>query len=55
VQKATIDRLHRAFEELRRTFIRLGVPVICADSRDPVRLVLDRLDRLRALGVGGKR
>jgi hypothetical protein len=55
VRQATTDRLHRAFEELRRTFIRLGVPVLCADSSDPVRLILDRLDRLRALGVGGKR
>jgi uncharacterized protein (DUF58 family) len=55
VQQATVNRLHRAFARLQATFIRLGVPVICADSADPVRLILDRLDRLRALGVGGRR
>jgi hypothetical protein len=55
VQQATVNRLHQAFERLQRTFLRLGVPVICADGADPVRLILDRLDRLRALGVGGRR
>jgi hypothetical protein len=55
VQQATVNRLHRAFARLQAAFIRLGVPVICADSADPVRLILDRLDRLRALGVGGRR
>jgi uncharacterized protein (DUF58 family) len=55
VKQATTDRFHRAFEQLRRTFHRLGVPVICAASADPVRLILERMDRLRALGVGGRR
>jgi uncharacterized protein (DUF58 family) len=50
LQKATTYRLHRAFYELRRRFARLGVPVICALTGDPVRLVLDKLDRLRAQG-----
>jgi uncharacterized protein (DUF58 family) len=55
LQEATTDRLHRAFERLRSSFIRLGVPVVCADSGDPVRLILDRLHRLRILGMGGRR
>jgi uncharacterized protein (DUF58 family) len=38
----TTERLHRAFSRLRRAFIRLGVPVICAESGDPVRLILKR-------------
>jgi uncharacterized protein (DUF58 family) len=38
----TTQRLHWAFGRLRRAFIRLGVPVICADSGDPVRLILKR-------------
>jgi uncharacterized protein (DUF58 family) len=50
LQKATTYRLHRAFYDLRRRFARLGVPVICALTGDPVRLVLDKLDRLRAQG-----
>jgi uncharacterized protein (DUF58 family) len=50
LRRATTIRLHRAFQRLRWTFARLGVPVICAQSEDPVRLVLERLDRLRAQG-----
>jgi hypothetical protein len=42
------QRLHGAFHRLRRTFGRLGVPVLCAPHDDSVRLVLDRLERLRA-------
>jgi uncharacterized protein (DUF58 family) len=48
--KATTFRLHGAFHDLRRRFARLGVPVVCALIGDPVRLVLDRIDRLRAQG-----
>jgi uncharacterized protein (DUF58 family) len=55
VSQATVARLHRAYEELRRTFARLGVPVLCAERGDPVRLILDRLDRLRTLGLGDRR
>jgi len=31
------------------------VPVVCAEGGDPVRLLLDRLDRLRSVGLGRKR
>jgi uncharacterized protein (DUF58 family) len=55
LQRATTDRLHLAFEHLRRAFLRLGVPVVCADGGDPVRLILDRMDRLRSLGMGSRR
>jgi uncharacterized protein (DUF58 family) len=49
------ERLYRAFEEVRQTFARLGVPVVCAARGDPVRLILSRLDQLRLLGLGRKR
>jgi hypothetical protein len=42
LRTTTTQRLHWAFGRLRRAFIRLGVPVICADSGDPVRLILKR-------------
>ncbi len=48
--RATTARLHQAFFRLRRTFARRGVPVLCARGGDPARLVLDRLNRLRAAG-----
>jgi uncharacterized protein (DUF58 family) len=44
---ATTARFHRAFAGLRQTFARLGVPVICAADEESVRLILDRMDRLR--------
>jgi hypothetical protein len=50
VQRSSTVRFHQAFQRLRQTFIRLGVPVVCARSGDPVRLILERLDRLRVLG-----
>lgn len=43
-------RFHQAYHHLRRTFARIGVPVICAHGGDPVRLILDRLNRLRSFG-----
>ena len=55
VRRATTERLHQAFGRLRQVLARLGVPVVCAASGDPVRLILDRLDRLRALGMGRRR
>jgi uncharacterized protein (DUF58 family) len=47
--EATQARFQRAFQHIRRTFARLGVPVLCAESREPVGLILERLDRLRSL------
>jgi uncharacterized protein (DUF58 family) len=55
LQTAATERLHRAFYQLRRTFARLGVLVVCSEGTDPVRLLLDRLDRLRSVGLGRKR
>ncbi|HLN29212.1 MAG TPA: DUF58 domain-containing protein [Gemmataceae bacterium] len=52
--QATTERLHRAFDDLRQTFARIGVPIVCASKGDPVRLILTRLDRLRLLGLGRK-
>lgn len=43
-------RCQRAFQGLRRTFARFGVPVIAAQSGEPARMILERLDRLRLLG-----
>jgi hypothetical protein len=48
--QATTARFHGAYQRMRRTFARLGVPVVCAAGDEPVPLVLDRLERLRMLG-----
>ncbi len=53
VGQAATARFHAAYRRVRRAFTRLGVPVVCAAGDEPVPLILDRLDRLRA--VGGKR
>jgi len=45
----TARRYQRAFHRLRKTFARLQVPVVCAAAGESVRLILDRLDRLRGL------
>ncbi len=39
---------HR-FEELRTNLARVGVPVVRASVDDPVRIVLDRIDRIRGM------
>jgi hypothetical protein len=53
ISRDFIDQYHKAYFRIRREFGRLGVLVIRADSREPVQMVLDRLDRLR--GVGRRR
>jgi hypothetical protein len=53
IVRAAVARFHDAYRRVRRAFTRLGVPVVCAAGDEPVPLILDRLDRLRA--VGGKR
>lgn len=53
VGQAATARFHAAYQRVRPAFTRLGVPVVCAAGDEPVPLILDRLDRLRA--VGGKR
>jgi uncharacterized protein (DUF58 family) len=49
-QTATTLRFQAAYHRLRRTFARLGVPVLCAAGDEPVPLILTRLERLRTLG-----
>jgi uncharacterized protein (DUF58 family) len=52
VRRATTARFHRAYLQLRRSFARIGVPVLCARDDDPIPLILDRLERLRVLERG---
>jgi hypothetical protein len=47
LNRAAVLRFHRAYYRVRRTFARLGVPVLCARDEDSVRLILERLERLR--------
>jgi uncharacterized protein (DUF58 family) len=49
LHRSQTRRFHDAYNRLRRTFARLGVSLVCAGSEEPVALILDRLDRLRAL------
>jgi hypothetical protein len=50
LQRTTTRRFHRAFGEVRRAFGRIRVPVLCARTGDPPRIILDRLEVLRGLG-----
>jgi hypothetical protein len=50
LEEAATDRFHAAFRRLRQKFARLGVPVICAAEGEAVRLILDRMERMRMLG-----
>jgi uncharacterized protein (DUF58 family) len=52
LHRATTARFHRAYQQLRRSFARIGVPVLCARDDDPIPLILDRLERLRVLERG---
>ena len=47
--RLTARRYNRSFHRLRKVFARLQVPVVCAAAEEPVRLILERLDRLRGL------
>jgi uncharacterized protein (DUF58 family) len=49
LRRSTTDRLHRAYHRARKTFARMGVPLVNALSGEPVALVLERMDRLRTL------
>jgi uncharacterized protein (DUF58 family) len=51
LRKTTVRRLHEAHHRLRRAFARLGVPVVCAASGDPVGLVLERMNQLRGARI----
>jgi uncharacterized protein (DUF58 family) len=47
IRQLTRRRYQRAFQNVRKIFARVQVPVVCAAEGDPVPLILDRLDRLR--------
>jgi uncharacterized protein (DUF58 family) len=49
MSRLTARRYNRSFHRLRKVFARLQVPVVCAAAEEPVRLILERLDRLRGL------
>jgi hypothetical protein len=51
LRRATTRRYQQAFHRVRRTFARLGVLVVCAEGDEPLPLILQRIDRLRAAGV----
>jgi uncharacterized protein (DUF58 family) len=48
--RSSVQGYHAAYQRVRRRFLRLGVPVVCAASDEPVPLVLDRVNRLRLVG-----
>ncbi len=47
VKSVLVARYHRGYAELRTALARAGATVVRVEDGDPVRLVLDRLDRLR--------
>ncbi len=49
VQASLTRQYHDSFRKLRRTLGQVGATVVRVNEGDPVRLVLDRLDRLRGL------
>jgi hypothetical protein len=49
VRRTTHARAARTWRTVRRAFGRLGVPVINAAAGDPARLILHRMDQLRAV------
>jgi uncharacterized protein (DUF58 family) len=50
LEEATRMRFHSAYHRLRKRFLRLGVPVVCAASDEPLPLILERIERLRVAG-----
>ncbi len=50
LDRAARERYEAAYRRVRWAFARLGVPVVCAATEEPVPLILDRLERLRMLG-----
>jgi uncharacterized protein (DUF58 family) len=51
LRRAVVDRYHRAFENVRRDFGRVGVTVVNALQGEPVQLILDRMEQLRVAGI----
>jgi uncharacterized protein (DUF58 family) len=51
VRAVVASRYRRGYEEVRTALGRAGAAVVRVEDGDPVRLVLDRLDRIRGAGV----
>jgi hypothetical protein len=51
LQQMTEERLDKSYRQLLYAFTRLGVTVICAESKQSAQLILDRMDRLRVAGI----
>ena len=49
VRLSLTKQYHESFRSLRRQLGKVGVTVMRFNDGDPVRMVLDRLDRLRGL------
>jgi uncharacterized protein (DUF58 family) len=48
--RSSVQGYHAAYQRVRQRFLRLGVPVVCAASDEPVPLILERVNRLRLVG-----
>jgi hypothetical protein len=55
LRRVATRRFQEAFQQLRRTFARMGVPVVWAAGGEAIPLILERMDRLRGLGRGRRR
>jgi hypothetical protein len=49
VQESVTRQYHDAFRRLRRSLGQVGATVVRVNDGDPVRLILERLDRLRGM------
>ncbi|MFN4259303.1 MAG: DUF58 domain-containing protein [Gemmataceae bacterium] len=49
LDRVVMERWHRAYQQSRRSFAALGVPVLCALEQEPVAVILKRMDDLRLL------
>ncbi len=51
VHSLSQQRLHVAYQRIRRAFARLGVTVLCAQAEESLSLVLERMERLRSARI----
>jgi hypothetical protein len=49
VQQNLTKQYHESFRKMRKALSRVGATVMRVNDGDPVRMVLDRLDRLRGM------
>jgi uncharacterized protein (DUF58 family) len=50
LDRAARERFQAAYRRLRQAFARMGVPMVCAATDEPVPLILERLQQLRLAG-----